>query len=80
MFESLRLCTNVNLQDMASVKAYIEETVDELTNKVSWPTWGELQNSAIVVLIATMIIALIILAMDVVFSNSLEFLYSKVFR
>ena len=38
---------------MANIRTYIEESVDELTNKVSWPTWTELQSSGIVVLVAT---------------------------
>jgi len=35
-----------------------------MTNKVTWPTWGELQSSAILVLVASLIIALVIFAMD----------------
>ena len=52
---------------MAGVRTYIEEAVDELTNKVSWPTWSELQSSGIVVLIATFIVAGIIYLMDLGF-------------
>ena len=29
---------------MAKVVDYIKESYDELVNKVSWPTWAELQN------------------------------------
>ena len=50
---------------------YISESYDELMHKVSWPTWAELQSSAIVVSIATLIIAIIVLAMDEVFKNVL---------
>ncbi|MDC0249518.1 preprotein translocase subunit SecE [Flavobacteriales bacterium] len=56
--------------------AYIKESYDELMNKVSWPSWSELQSSSIVVAIATIIIALIIYAMDSVFSNVLNVFYS----
>ena len=49
---------------MANVTEYIKESYIELTQKVSWPTWKELQSSAVLVLIAAFIIALIILAMD----------------
>ena len=45
---------------MAKKGTYIKESYDELMNKVSWPTWSELQSSSIVVAIATAIIALII--------------------
>jgi preprotein translocase subunit SecE len=40
-------------------------------HKVSWPTWAELQGSAIVVSVATLIIALLVFAMDEVFRNVL---------
>ena len=53
--------------ELASVKAYLEDTYNELRYKVSWPTWSELQSSAIVVLVASVIIALIIFVMDYVF-------------
>lgn len=49
---------------MAKVVDFIKESYEEMTKKVTWPTWGELQNSAVVVLIASIIIALIIFAMD----------------
>ena len=49
---------------MADVAEYIKESYIELTQKVTWPTWRELQNSAVLVLVAAFIIALIILAMD----------------
>ena len=45
---------------MAKVTEYIKESYEELTEKVTWPTWSELQNSAILVLVAAIIIALII--------------------
>ncbi len=52
---------------MAGIRAYIEETVHELTQKVSWPTWEELQSSAIIVLVTSVIIALAVWAMDYIF-------------
>ncbi len=50
---------------------YISESYDELMHKVSWPAWAELQSSAIVVSVATLIIAIIVFAMDEVFRNVL---------
>lgn len=44
--------------------SYIKESYNELMHKVSWPTWQELQNSAIVVMIASFIIAFVVYAMD----------------
>ncbi len=50
---------------------YIKESYDELVHKVSWPTWAELQSSAIVVSVASLIIALVVFAMDEAFRNIL---------
>ena len=61
---------------MAKKESYIKSSYDELVNKVSWPTWSQLQNSTIVVAIATIIIALIIYIMDSIFSNVLNIFYS----
>ena len=60
---------------MANKGTYIKESYDELINKVSWPTWSELQSSSIVVAIATVIIALIIYVMDSAFSNVMKLFY-----
>ncbi len=50
---------------------YAKESYDELMHKVSWPTWSELQGSAIVVSVASLIIAIVVFAMDEVFRNIL---------
>jgi len=57
-------------------RTYIDEVTDELMNKVSWPTASELQNSAIVVLIATVILSLVIFAMDFSSSKVMSLFYS----
>ena len=57
------------------LKVYLEEAYDELVHKVTWPTWKELQNSALVVMVASLIISLIIFAMDISFENIMEFIY-----
>ena len=61
---------------MAKIGTYIQESADELFNKVSWPTWSELQNSAVLVLVASVIFALIIFVMDRSFSETMKFVYS----
>jgi len=61
---------------MSTKKSYIKESYEELVNKVSWPTWSELQNSSVVVAVATLIIALIIYLMDQVFSNMMKIFYN----
>ena len=49
---------------MSKIKAYFEDTTNELVHKTSWPTWQELQSSALVVLVASGIIAVMVMAMD----------------
>jgi preprotein translocase subunit SecE len=61
------------------IKTYIQESIDELLNKVSWPTWSELQGSSIVVLVASLIIAIVVFAMDSVFSETMKLLYKTLF-
>lgn len=52
---------------MSKIGTYFSETKNELVNKVSWPTWPELQSSAIVVMVSSVIIALVVFGMDFVF-------------
>ncbi|MDD2412953.1 MAG: preprotein translocase subunit SecE [Bacteroidales bacterium] len=60
---------------MTKVINYFKESYEELFNKVSWPTWNELQNSAVVVSIASLIIALVVLLMDTVLNSTITQLY-----
>jgi preprotein translocase subunit SecE len=53
---------------MSKIGTYVAETKNELMNKVSWPTWPELQSSAIVVMVSSVIIALVVWGMDSVFN------------
>ena len=62
---------------MANVGEYIKESYIELTDKVTWPTWRELQTSAVLVLVATIIIALVIFGMDSVINWVLKSFYSS---
>lgn len=60
---------------MNSLIEYIKEAYKELKFKVTWPTLGELQNSTVVVLIASLIIAIIIALMDQASRFSLDNFY-----
>jgi len=60
---------------MKKIIGYIKETYDELLHKVSWPSWSELQSSAIVVSIASLIIAVVVYVMDASFSTILKQFY-----
>jgi preprotein translocase subunit SecE len=62
---------------MAAVIEYVKESYIELTQKVTWPTWRELQSSAVVVLITSIIIALLIFGMDQAIHFVLDKLYTS---
>jgi len=61
------------------IKGYIKESFTELFHKVTWPTWSELQDSAALVMIATLIIAIIVAVMDLAFSNLMSFIYNLLY-
>ena len=62
---------------MSKIKAYIQDSYNELVHKVSWPTWAELQGSAILVLVASLIIGLLVFGMDSIFQIIMNLLYSS---
>ena len=54
----------------------IKESYTELVYKVSWPTQKQLVNSSLLVLIASIILAVFIWAVDKIFSLLMELVYS----
>ncbi len=60
---------------MSKIRTYFEETTNELVNKTSWPTWQELQESSVLVLVCSTIIALVVLGMDTGFKKLMELAY-----
>ena len=54
---------------------YVKESYNELVNKVTWPTFPQLQNSTIVVMLASVIFAVVVLAMDLSFENLMAVIY-----
>jgi len=57
------------------LKLYLQDAYNELVNKVTWPTWPELQSSALVVMVASLIIAIVIYLMDTSFSSIMKLVY-----
>ena len=53
----------------------IKESYNELVHKVSWPSMSEVTSSAVVVLEASLLIALVVFSMDQVFQMVMEFVY-----
>ena len=64
---------------MNKIAHYFKESFKELTEKVSWPTWAQLQQSTMIVLAATLVVTFIVLAMDFVTGNALKFIYKQLF-
>lgn len=61
---------------MERIKNIWKTTFDELLNKVTWPTWDELIQSTLVVLLASLIFAAVIYVIDQVFDVVTSLLYS----
>lgn len=60
---------------MAKVLDFFKDSYVEITEKVTWPIWSQLQSSAVIVLVASLLIALVVFVMDKASSVGLEFLY-----
>ncbi len=63
---------------MSRIGNYFSETKNELVNKVSWPTWAELQSSAVVVMVSSVIIALVVFGMDQIFEILMNQAYDMI--
>ena len=66
----------LNDNSMNKVTTYFRESYKELMEKVSWPSWTQLQQSTLIVLVATLLITAIVWAMDLVAQSGLKFIYS----
>jgi preprotein translocase subunit SecE len=62
---------------MNKLTTYIAESWDEIKNKVTWSKYSELQGSAILVLVASAIFAMVIGAMDWVFKSGIQWFYRE---
>jgi preprotein translocase subunit SecE len=61
---------------MKKIVIYLQESYKELVHKVTWPSWKELQGSAILVMVSSLIIALVVALMDMVFKNVMSAVYN----
>ena len=53
----------------------IKESYNELVHKVSWPTTSELASSTIIVMVASIIMALVIWVIDYCINSLMELVY-----
>jgi preprotein translocase subunit SecE len=61
---------------MNKISIYFRESYKELLEKVTWPTWAQLQQSTMIVLAATVIITAMVWVMDFSAAGVLNFIYS----
>ena len=61
---------------MNKIALYVRDSYKEMMQKVTWPTWEELQQSTMIVLAARIIITAIVALMDFVSNAVLKFVYS----
>jgi preprotein translocase subunit SecE len=64
---------------MKKIINYIKESYSELVHKVSWPTKQELSSSTVVVLVASLIMACVVFAIDRAFETVVSFFYNQIF-
>ena len=58
---------------------YVKNSYQEWVHKVAWPSVSQLQNSAIVVMVASLLFALVIVVMDLSFENIMKFIYGLLY-
>ncbi|TAG10961.1 MAG: preprotein translocase subunit SecE [Sphingobacteriia bacterium] len=61
---------------MNKISLYFKESYGELLEKVTWPTWMQLQQSTVIVLVATVIITAMVWIMDFSSNQLLKLVYS----
>lgn len=61
---------------MNKISTYFSESYKELVEKVTWPTWGQLQQSTVIVLVATVLITVVVFVMDAISKGLLNLVYS----
>ena len=59
-----------------SLISFIKDSFLEFREKVEWLKWKELQSSAVIVAVSTLILALFTFGVDSLFSISIKNLYS----
>jgi len=64
---------------MHKITTYFKESYKELTEKVTWPTWEQLQQSTMIVLAATLVITAMVALMDFAAGNVLKQVYKFLF-
>ena len=61
---------------MNKIQSYFKDSYNELMEKVTWPNWLQLQQSTMIVLVATLVITAIVWVLDLGSNSVLKFVYS----
>ncbi|MCX6264097.1 MAG: preprotein translocase subunit SecE [Bacteroidetes bacterium] len=61
---------------MNKIANYFRESYQELLEKVTWPSWNHLQQSTMIVLVATILITAMVSLMDFASNQLLKLIYS----
>jgi preprotein translocase subunit SecE len=61
---------------MNKISNYFRESYQELLEKVTWPSWNNLQQSTMIVLVATILITALVSLMDFASNQLLKLIYS----
>ncbi len=61
---------------MNKVLKYAKDSYHEMADKVTWPTWSELQQSTAIVLLATVLITAAVAVMDFASNQIMKLVYS----
>jgi preprotein translocase subunit SecE len=76
---SLPVLINRKKSNMNKISTYFRESYKELMEKVTWPTWAQLQQSTMIVLAATLVITGLVWVMDFATGNVLKQVYKFFF-
>ncbi len=57
---------------MNSIVQFVKDSWVEVTKEVTWPKIGDLQSSATIVLVASLIFALVVGSLDFLINNALQ--------
>jgi preprotein translocase subunit SecE len=78
IFFDYQIITSSNYQIgiMNKITNYFKESYHELMEKVTWPSWTQLQQSTVIVLVATVIITAMVWVMDFSSNQLLKLVYS----
>lgn len=61
---------------MQNLVQFFKNSYGEMIHKVTWSKYNDLQNSSILVLVASLIFALMIGLIDFVFDSSMDWFYN----